>query len=303
MFHIRLKGRLGNQLFIYAFSKKIAKKYHNDVLIYDRKKEKDSTWHSHLDGYDLDKHIKFTSNKKEIMSMPIKSKILFICNRLIVAKLNNRQRNNFEKKWMKLFIKNGLFLLNDGYYPLPNSLSRNTFFDGYFQSPRFFDDIRDELITDLTPRKPLPKDEKKFLQDIQNNEAVCVTIRLGDYLNNSTHQVCTRKFFEDAMDKMKKLHPNCKFYIFSDEIERAKKIFNFKYPVVYDSGKMEDIISLYVMSNCKHFIISNSSFSWWAQYLCKFKNKTVIAPDRWYAVDVPCDIYEKNWILLNIDHE
>ena len=232
------------------------------------------------------------------MSMPLKSKILFVFNRLRVNKLNNRQRYVFETKNMKLFNKNGLFLLNDGYYPLPDYLPRNTFFDGYFQSPRFFDDIKEELISDLVPQEPLSEDERNFLQDIKSNESVCVTIRLGDYLNNSTHQVCTKKFFEDAMDKMKELHPNCKFYIFSDEIERAKKMFKFNYPVVYDSGKMKDVISLYVMSNCKHFIISNSSFSWWAQYLSQFEDKTVIAPDRWYATDVPCDIYEKNWILL-----
>lgn len=89
------------------------------------------------------------------------------------------------------------------------------------------------------------------------------------------------------------------FYLFCD-IDQAKKIFDFDFPVIYDSGKMKDYVSLYVMSKCKHFIISNSSFSWWAQYLSKKPEKIVIAPNKWYATDVPCDIYERNWELLNV---
>lgn len=210
------------------------------------------------------------------MKMPITSKILFIYNRLRTRSFNNRRRNDFERKCMNLFNKNGLFLLNDGYYPLPKSLPKNTFFDGYFQSPSYFDDIKRELLNELTPKRKLSEKEIEFLEEIQDSESVCVTIRLGDYLNNSTHQVCTKEFFEEAMDKMKEMHPNCKFYIFSDEIEKAEKIFNFKYPVVFDSGKTEDIISLKIMSNCKHFIISNSSFSWWAQYLSQYKIKQLL---------------------------
>ena len=52
------------------------------------------------------------------------------------------------------------------------------------------------------------------------------------------------------------------------------------------------------MYSCKNFIMSNSSFSWWAQYLSKNKNKKVIAPYRWYNNDIRCDIYQDNWKII-----
>lgn len=295
---IRLKGRLGNQLFIYAFARELYEKYGYQVLIYDRKDEKDSTWYSHLNHYKLNRNIQFTSNKKDILQMSFYNKCLFVYDRLKIKKMNPRERFNFQLRNLDYFEKHGLYLLMDGYVPLPTNIMKNTFFDGYFQSPKYFQNIRENIVKELVPIHNFSSNEKLFLQKIEKTESVCVTIRLGDYINNSTHQVCNKNFYKDAMKKMKNLHPNCTFFIFSDEIEKAKDIFDFEYPVIYDSGKMKDYVSLYVMSKCKHFIISNSSFSWWAQYLSNNPKKDVIAPDKWYAQDVPCDIYEDNWILM-----
>lgn len=298
MLKIRIKGRLGNQLFIYSFARKLSIKYNTNVLVYDRKKEKDTMWHSHLDNYHLSNHIIFTSNKKDIMPCKLWSKSSYIYDRLKGRKLSPRKYHEFQMNNMSKNIKRKLFLLNDGYIELPNEIKDDTFFDGYFQSPKYFDDIRNILVKELKPKYEYVGKEKEFLDQIKESESVCLTIRLGDYINNSTHQVCTRYFYENAMDKMKEIYPNCNFFVFSDEVEKAKEIFDFKYPVVYDSGSMPDFASLNVMSKCKHFIISNSSFSWWAQYLSENETKTVIAPNRWYAKDVPCDIYQNNWLLM-----
>ncbi len=193
----------------------------------------------------------------------------------------------------------GLLLLNDGVVELPEKMfTKNLFCDGYFQSARYFDFIRDELLDELTPKIPYNESETGFVKKIERTESVCLTIRLGDYINNSVHQVCTKDFYLKAMDCMKSKYPNCQFFVFSDEVEKAREIFEFKYPVVYDSGESLDVVSLDIMSKCKHFIISNSSFSWWAQYLSRNENKIVISPAKWYAQDVPCDIMQDNWIKL-----
>lgn len=298
MLYMRLKGRLGNQLFIYAFARELVYKYNQQVLLYDRKDEKDSMWYSHLDNYPLNTNVHFTSNKRDMKIGNFKSKLRFIYDRVAIRHLPPRERYNFQIRNLKKNEKNSLFLLMDGYAPLPKKINDGTFFDGYFQSPKYFNNIREELIKELNPVHTYSEEEKKFINKIKNTESVCVTIRLGDYINNSTHQVCSKEFYLNAMDKLKKIYPDCTFFIFSDEVDKAQQIFDFKYPVIYDSGKMQDYVSLHVMSMCKHFIISNSSFSWWAQYLSTNPQKIVIAPDKWYAQDVPCDIYEDNWVLM-----
>mgnify|MGYP000139365863 CR=1 FL=1 len=66
-----------------------------------------------------------------------------------------------------------------------------------------------------------------------------------------------------------------------------------------------DYVEMYLMSKCKHFIISNSTFSWWAQYLSTNESKIVIAPSRWGNLsykgeNVQTDIYEDDWILVDV---
>lgn len=301
MIRLRLKGRLGNQLFIYAFAKAIKKKFGQEVLIYDRTDEKNTMWHSHLNRFKLSSDIQFTNNKKDVMVFSKKALALFIIDRIYMKFNSNRSIYNRQCKTFDNNIKNGLFLLMDGYHEFPSDIPSNLFCDGYFQSEKYFYDIREDLLNELIPKDKLNSNEKLFLDSIKQSESVCLTIRLGDYINNSAHQVCTKDFYFMAMKKMKKLYPNCKFFVFSDEIKKASKVFDFPYKVIYDDGQSKDAVSLYIMSHCKHFIISNSSFSWWAQYLSQNDNKTVIAPDRWYAKDIPCDIMQQNWEIVSCE--
>ncbi|WP_455631003.1 alpha-1,2-fucosyltransferase [Megamonas sp.] len=299
MLKIKLQGRLGNQLFIYAFARKCLEKYGQKILIYDRKNEKDITWYSHLDNYYLHPNIKFTSNKKEVTKMGGYAKLLYYYNHLRTKNKSARKRYETQQKWLNYYIQHGLILLTDGYFELPDKIPSDIYCEGYFQSAKFFDDIREQLLSELKPKDEHTTEEKAFIRQIKSTTSVCLTIRLGDYIGNTTHQVCTAKFYKNAMKKMKELYPDCIFYAFSDEVDKLKEIFDFDYPIIYDKGKSKDYMSLDIMSHCKHFIISNSTFSWWAQYLSTNPNKTVIAPPKWYAIDVPNDIMQDNWMLID----
>jgi hypothetical protein len=294
-----LKGRLGNQLFIYAFARCLAEKYEDHVVIYDRKDEEDSIWHSHLDGYKLHTSVGFSSDKKKFMQMDLYQKLLFVFDRFCIKALNPVQKKRFQEWKLKYYTQHGLLLCMDGVFNLPDRIPKSLYCDGYFQSAELFDCIRDKLLLELQPKEEHRQTEKDFIGQIESTNSVCLTIRLGDYINNTTHQVCTKKYYLDAMQKMRELHPDCIFFAFSDEVEKLKTILGDDGSIIYDSGTSKDYMSLDIMSKCKHFIISNSSFSWWAQYLSDNKDKVVIAPSKWYADAVPCDIMQDDWILLD----
>jgi hypothetical protein len=299
MISTRIQGRLGNQLFVYAFARAMSEKYKQNVLIYDRTDEKNDKFHSHLNGYKLNEKIIFTDNEHKVKGYNLFRNIYFISDRIKIMRKSPRERHDFQIHNMQKNLDHGFYFMTDGYFPLPDNIGKNLFCDGYFQSPRYFDFIRNSLIDELTPIEEHTEQEKKMINQIEKSESVCITIRLGDYINNATHQVCTIEYYVKAIQQMKSLIGECVFFVFSDDIESVKKIFDFNCPVVFDAGKSKDYMSLDVMSRCNHFIISNSSFSWWAQYLSNNKNKTVISPSRWFAKDVPCDIMQDNWLLID----
>ncbi len=295
----KLMGRLGNQLFIYAFSRELYHKYHHSILLYNNVNHtKTNEWPSRLSNYPLNKNVKFTTNEKDVLNCSFDTKIAYLYYKLGIHGKDARQIYNYELKNLHFLEKHKLYLITNGYAPLPDNMLDNTYFEGYFQSPKYFEEIRDELLKELIPVHTYSEYEKHMLNEIKKSESVCLTIRLGDYLKYPAFQVCTPEYYYTAMEKMKEMHPNCKFFVFSDDMEAVKREFDFKYPVTYEQGKMEDYVSLNIMSQCDHFIIPNSSFSWWAQYLSQNLNKTVIAPDKWFTIDIPCDIYQDNWLIL-----
>jgi hypothetical protein len=75
------------------------------------------------------------------------------------------------------------------------------------------------------------------------------------------------------------------FYIFSDDMNWTKNTLHFlneKYNIVYiDQNNMNPSEDMNLMSNCKHNIIANSSFSWWGAWLNNKPEKIIISPSVW----------------------
>lgn len=126
-----------------------------------------------------------------------------------------------------------------------------------------------------------------WLADITSTRSVSVHIRRGDYLlpENKTlfGGICTEEYYRTAMKTMRQEYPDCRFYLFTNDKEWAKagidvNCYNIN---VVDIEETNDYLEFALMSKCKHHILANSSFSWWASYLNQNPNKTVLAPDRW----------------------
>ena len=176
---------------------------------------------------------------------------------------------------------------------------------GCFECSRYFNAIKPILQKEFTPREAPRTENAELYRKISESESVCVTIRRGDYLNDTFRDafyLCTPEYFIDAMKIMKERVPNAKFFIFSDEPQWCRENIPFPFECEYESGDDPVWEKLRLMYSCKHFIISNSTFSWWAQYLSRNEDKVVIAPNRWRNGSYTWDIYkDQDWLLCDIE--
>lgn len=175
----------------------------------------------------------------------------------------------------------------------------NTNLNGYFQTELYFKKYEQEIRKDFSFRKTITYEVVPFMKSLNcSQEIVSVHIRRGDYVNlQQFHPLCSKEYYLEAM----RLFPDCKFVIFSDDIEWCKQNFGENKNIVYSSLENHGQ-DLCAMSMCDHNIIANSSFSWWGAWLNNNKDKKVVAPNRWfgeaYSDKNTKDIYCEGWIRL-----
>lgn len=170
----------------------------------------------------------------------------------------------------------------------------NLMLDGYWQSEKYFNDFKDEIIDlfDFRVQKLL--------------HGWCgVHVRRGDYLQFPNHHPAQTAFYYlEGMNHVNKRTGIKSFMIFSDDIDWCKDMFGSvaRYEIGFRKG-YDEISDLMTLASCPHQIISNSSYSWWGQYLNPNPDKIVVAPkkDRWFGPELPhdvSDLYNEKWVLI-----
>lgn len=153
---------------------------------------------------------------------------------------------------------------------------------GYFLAEEYFRGNKEYIKKlFLLDDKYISNTAKNYYSSITNCICpVAISIRLqDDYLKSNVHNVCTKEYFLKSIQVIQEKFPNAYFFIFADDIERAKEL-GLNIPSTYIEN-MTDVEGMYLLSKCKHYIISNSSFSWWGAYLGEFSEKVIIAPKKW----------------------
>lgn len=186
------------------------------------------------------------------------------------------------------------FTYNPGIF----GISNNTDICGYFQSEKYFINYREQLLIEYNFNKDIQ--QKAFdMRSLTKNKAISIHLRLGDYLNlQDCHPVCSIEYYQEAL---KMLPDDLLIYVFSDDIEKATKFFDFINRKVVFTESNDKYVDMCLMSLCDYHIIANSSFSWWGSWLSN--SKKTIAPAKWFG-DSPTvpknwsDIYCKDWIIL-----
>ena len=276
MIIVRVQGRLGNQLFQYALYKKLEKCGYEVYL--------DLTY--------------FMENPQIEYELPQLGLEVNIASKEAVEKLAGK-KNLLNRVVRRAGLRHSYVREKDNRFHGYILKRDNVYLSGYWQCDRYFDDIREQIVTSIHYPMDRSDDNKELYQKICSSESVCVTIRRGDYVTNEKNKkkyyICDREYFEKGMKKIIREISNPIFFAFSDDIEWVKENVAFPGEVYYESGNDPTYEKLRLMSACKHFLISNSSFSWWAQYLSQNRDKIVYAPTHWYADGCEADIYQKEW--------
>lgn len=306
MVYKNIQGRLGNQMFQYAAAKAIMKK--NNILgpinccfkdVY-KKNFKNELQEFHLKNYCEVPKIKLYFFQKLVFIF-IKLYEFFL-SKLYDDSNYEIKRNKFEKKYFNLFKIFGIIRITDGYQKIDNlNNKKNYIISGGLESPKYFDDIRNDLLEEFTPRHKRLKSNSKLYEIIEKTNSVCISIRRGDFLNSefkNKHFICDIDYFKKAIKIMNKKIIDPIYIVFSDDIEWCKENLNFIPNAYFESGTDPVWEKLRLMYLCKNFIISNSTFSWWAQYLSRNSQKIVIAPAKWKNYGIYEDIYEDFFIKI-----
>ena len=306
MIYLSIKGRLGNQMFQYAFARALKEKLKQDTIIdwhyvnESDRKQPGVGFHNSLSVFNV-ADFKSLNVNGSYDYMNLKQKIAFrYYEKNFPYRGSLSDRYLFEEKFLKKNMNSGLLFFQNGYYNFElNKLPKNVFLNGYYESEKYFSDIENIIKNEFTPIHNKLEHNNDLYRQIENSNSVCVTVRRGDFLKSSLHNVCTIEYFLKGMDIIASKISDAKFFIFSNDVEWLKENVDFKYPVVFENGSDPVWEKLRLMYSCKHFVISNSTFSWWAQYLSSNKDKIVIAPDRWYNSEIKSDLLENgNYIKI-----
>lgn len=188
-----------------------------------------------------------------------------------------------------------------GYFPFNKRLEDMT---GEWHSEKWFKQYANIIREDFTLRDPLSPKAEKFLQQIKSTNSVSIHLRGTDYVHGNKsafHGTATPIFYDQAVQFIIKNVTAPHFFIFTDDIPWAKAHITFPEPHTFVSeAQCPPHEELALMSACKHNIIANSTFSWWAAWLNKNESKIVVAPSRWFADEKAnaSDILPTSWIKI-----
>ena len=295
MIIVRLRGGLGNQMFQYAMGKRIALKLNTNLKL-DLTSLLKKSKNPYVTNRDYQLHI-FELNDE------------FLLNPKLIENLYK-----YKLQWLLQVIKfiKKICVLNFKTYrekqhsvdkDLLENPTDNSLYSGYWQSEMYFLDYENNIRDAFKFKEDLSKNAKLLLSKIKSTNSVCVHVRRGDYIGNHFFQSPTVEYLKNSefyfeSNKIENLH----YFVFSDDPKWCKDNVSFNSPftvVDYNTNKIRYKEDLELMSNCNHFIMSASSFSWWAVWLSNTCG-SVIAPKQWYLddkIDLN-DMINEKWIRI-----
>lgn len=294
MIVVKLIGGLGNQMFQYAAGRYLAHLHQTELLVDVSHLNKEANGAYTQRRFELDVwnvNVK-VATEKDIQRFNIhrSNKISRVLQRTLPILFSNVYAAESGAAYQKQFL----------------NFPKNTYLDGFWQSERYFKPIREKLLQEFTSKVSLNSANTAWFDKIKNTESVSLHIRRGDYISHKTanahHGVCGVEYYEKAVRIIQEKHKSIELFIFSDDLDWCRETLKFNSKMYFvDSNQRENLhLDMVLMSYCKHNVIANSSFSWWAAWLNQYSDKIVVAPGKWFndtSINTS-DLIPQEWIKL-----
>lgn len=295
MIIVRLSGGMGNQMFQYALGRNLSIK-NNVPLGLDTAMLLDRTPHPAFQ--------KFVFRNYDLGVFNIEAEVVpQSCIPFFHRNFFSGEVNLYFKYFCKKFISFPGKEKHFHFDPSVLSFNPNTYLAGDWQSPKYFEGVEDIIRKDFTLKDPLSEKAHGLLDDIDSCVSVAVNVRRTDFVTSSFHGKFGSEYYDNAIAYLSTKISIDKIFVFSDDMKWCEENLKFSFPTVfvgheYAGKKFSEYLSL--MSSCKHFVIPNSTFGWWAAWLSGNNDKIVIAPKRWFADEKinTNDLIPETWIRL-----
>jgi Glycosyl transferase family 11 len=287
MILVRLSGGLGNQLFQYATGRGLAARHRTELVL-------DTSWYGK-------QFWQTTSRPYDLYRYPVRARFMTAREARWSGVYTHAllKRLSLPRKW--LLYRERRF----GFDPEVLRLPDQVFLDGYWQCPRYFDNIATEIRDEATPTVAMDDQDKRIADLAGDGDSIAVHVRRGDYVTLRSaaraHGTCSLAYYRGAIDVVTAQLASPRFFVFSDDPHWTRANLRIDAPVTYVTHNSPDLAfqDLRLMSLCRHQIIANSSLSWWGAWLNPYAAKIVVAPRTWLlTTQETTDLIPEGWIRI-----
>ena len=293
MIGVRLMGGLGNQMFQYAVARRLARDLRTsvalDTALLENPPEVGTPRRYELDGFDaLNARILARGRRPAEDS------------RADCAGRRGRWRSLRDRvagRAWKIYRERQY-----NYDPAVLALPDRSYLMGYWQTERYFASIRAQLLEEFGFHAELSDAGRAFLEAIDASFSVSIHVRRGDYVSDPgarrVYGALGLDYYRRALRPILKRGEAPRLFVFSDDPGWCKRNLMFDHDTVVVEGTMNGHEDMRLMSRCKHNVIANSSFSWWAAWLNENRAKLIVAPKGWFLPGNvnACDLVPASWL-------
>lgn len=277
MIVVRLQGGLGNQMFQYAAGRRLAAKHRTELRL-------DCTWFAEKSVLNLETPRPYGLDVFAIEATSATARDLAHIFRP-QHRLERCLRRLLHRPQYTIYYEQSLF-----YDPIVVNLPNHTYLSGYWQHIEYFADTADLVRCDFRfEGLVLPAKAVELADAMCASNTVCIHVRRGDYVQdaktNTMHGAIDMGYLKTAVDLVLAHVCDPCFYVFSDDIDWCRRNVQIAHPITFVEPAMtgaDPAVDLYLLTLGRHFILSNSSFSWWGAWLGSGEESLVVAPKRWF---------------------